>query len=89
MPKIRDLGINVIPGGGYGMAGKNDREKERCGQTEGEGCGDTCGSSGQCEPKSTNDCKPRSNRPAKYVAGGLTPDVIAALKQQLQDHLAT
>ena len=105
MPKIRDLGINVIPskmgppeigaGGLYAMP-QNPCGEVTCGLTvvdctKGQcdvSCGDTCGTTAVCGPRSRagDPCRASSKKPTsrKKSAGGLTPEHIAALKQQLQ-----
>jgi len=83
MPKIRDLGINVIPmtmrppeigrGGGYQL---------------GADCANSCEGTFTCPEPSLPNCVPScapSSHPRR--AGGLTPDAIAQLKQQLQNQL--
>jgi hypothetical protein len=109
MPKIRDLGINVIPstmrppeigpGGLYAMP-QDPCGNITCGDTCGNTvpdcskapcevtCGDTCGPTGVCGRSRGGDpCRAVSKRPQRKKADGLTPDHIAALRQQLQLHM--
>ena len=84
MPKIRDLGINVIPvtmrpleiGPGTAFDLNAACRGETCTQ-----------SSGQCVPT----CKPPSvcaaNTSKKYEAAGFTDGAIAQLRQQLYDSI--
>lgn len=80
MPKIRDLGINVIPvtmrppeiglGGGYVLA----NDPPTCDTNE------SCDPSGQCEPSCEESGAPRG-------AGGLGPEAIAQLRHQLRNRI--
>lgn len=96
MPKIRDLGISVIPATmrppeiGPGSCGAT----VTCQVTQ--PCYETCPSdTGQCLPSGRPKCEPKSNCPDKShkktagQAGGLTPGAIIQLKQQLQDRIGT
>jgi hypothetical protein len=86
MPKIRDLGINVIPvtmrppeigpGGGYEMQDTGTCVNETiCNQ-------ETCNPSGQCVPS----CD-RASVEKGYEAHGFGYEAIAQLKQQLQNRI--
>ena len=84
MPKIRDLGINVIP--------VNMRPLEGAIPLNVACRGETCvgGTSGQCVPS----CKAPSVQcaaasPKKYEATGFSAPVIAQLRQQLHHQLGT
>jgi hypothetical protein len=97
MPKIRDLGINVIPATmrppeiGPGGCGPTITT---CQLTI--PCAETCPSdTQQCLPSGRPRCTPKSNcaekSHGKYASegGGLTPGAIIQLKQQLQDRIGT
>jgi hypothetical protein len=85
MPKIRDLGINVIPvtmrppeiglGGGYDMA----VDTGTC-NLETNCNNESCNPSGQCVPS----CEGASSAPR---GAGFSSDAIAQLKQQLRQQL--
>ena len=85
MPKIRDLGINVIPvtmrppeigpGGGYDMADETCGNNTLCNQ-------ETCNPSGQCVPS----CDRASAAPG-YEARGFGDEAISQLRQQLQNRI--
>lgn len=87
MLKIRDLGINAIPatmrppeigmGGGYEMS-------------------DPCGTSivpppgPDCRPSGRPACPAPSRKPKPnkgFEAGGLAPEAVSALRQQLQNQI--
>jgi hypothetical protein len=100
MPKIRDLGINVIPvimrlpelGPGGGMLACPPPSD--CGATF--KCTEV---SPACEPHSgaerpphcaaQSHCADHSYPPKAYYAGGFTPDAVAQLRQQLRDQIGT
>ena len=89
MPKIRDLGINVIPvtmrppeigpGGGYDMAmGAGDgtcNNNTLCNE-------ETCNPSGQCVPSCDGASAARG-----YEARGFGDEAISQLRQQLQNRI--
>lgn len=102
MIKVRDLGINFIPntmqppeiGGG---GGGPDTADSTCGTCT--NCtGDTCKGSPACEPHSgghkppgcagTPNCGKHSHKNKQQV-GGLTHEVVAQLKAQLQNHIGS
>jgi hypothetical protein len=77
MPKIRDLGINVIP------ATMRPPEIGMGGFPMSETCNPTCpDNTAQCEPNS--GCAAPS---ARYMAGGFTDDAVVQLKQQLRNSI--
>lgn len=97
MPKVRDLGINVIPatmrppeigpGGVIACPDNTCLATNRCTPP-----------TAQCEPHSeheprpphcaeTSHCAGQSNPPYVHYAGGFTPDAIVQLKQQLHDRI--
>ena len=82
-PKIRDLGINVIPGT------MRPPYMDMCTDaTFTEPC--EPGSTGQCVPSGKPQCPntcPNNTKPPKQHAGGLTPDVVAQLRQQLNTQI--
>jgi hypothetical protein len=85
MPKIRDLGINVIPvtmrppeigpGGGYDMAADTCNSETNCLE-------ETCNPSGQCIPS----CEQGSRAPG-YRTAGFSDGAVAQLRQQMQNRL--
>ena len=90
MPKIRDLGINVIPVtmrppeiglGGFDMAAGPAADGPGTCVQETDCDLETCDPSGQCVPS----CDEASKAPRH--ARGFSPDAVAELKQQMQQHL--
>lgn len=83
MPKIRDLGINVIPvtmrppeigpGGGYDQSTCNS--ETNCSS-------ETCDPSGQCVPSCDG-----GSRAIRGGRNGFSAEAIAQLKQQLRQQL--
>jgi hypothetical protein len=81
MPKIRDLGINVIPvtmrppeiGLGGGRA---DDEDVTCNN-------ESCNPSGQCVPS----CEAASRASSGFNGTGFSPETIAELKRMLRNQI--
>jgi len=86
MPKIRDLGINVIPvtmrppeigvGGGYDMADTGTCVQETICASE------SCDPSGQCVPSCDGASAARG-----YETRGFGDEAVAQLRQQLQNRI--
>jgi hypothetical protein len=78
MPRIRDLGINVVPGGMWAQG---------CQGSGGGGCqascGDSCKETGLPFPSCDTSGKPSGK---KQQTQGLHPAAIAQLRQQLQSY---
>lgn len=100
MPKIRDLGINVIPatmrppemGGGGGDAGCHPTEQP-CPPRSQEPCQNTCNPS-SCPPPSAPPCDPTECDPTENCSSrrkngsDLPEDAVAQLRQQLHHQIA-
>ena len=101
MPKIRDLGITGIPatmrpldiGLGGGRLGEvwemMPGDCSGCSPVDASKAPDCAPSCPQhsCKAPSAPPCPPPSNQ--KYTYGGLTPDAVMLLKQQLRDRIDT
>lgn len=89
MLKIRDLGINAIPGRRYELgACENSRDSDD--RDKDYGCKDCSAKTDEgCDEESRadicNDCT-ATGRP-KYHAAGFTGDAVAQLRQQLDDRM--
>ena len=83
MPKIRDLGINVIPATTRLLEGAIPMNLACRGET----C--TAGTSGQCVPSCKAPSVCAAATPKKYETTGFSAEVIAQLRQQLHHHIAT
>jgi hypothetical protein len=102
MPRIRDLGINTIPGamGDVPLLMCPDQtciegSAIKCGTASGGGGG----GEGECLPRSDSPpspprcpnhshCPNNSHPPHAYEMGGLTPAAIAQLRQQMQHRIS-
>jgi hypothetical protein len=83
MPRIRDLGINVIPGGLWADQGCQGSgcQGASC-QPSAPNCADTCGDSCRASCADTPQEK-------GYRVGGLDVAAISQLRQQLQSYVNT